>query len=139
MKFSLIIYSSPQDQLAYQTPFRYAQTLLEQGHELYRVFFYGDGVHTCADGSLESHSAELTGAGSQWADLAHKHDLDMVVCVTAALERGIAREEKLDHPACDGNQQSKTEIRGILDGFQLSGLGQLVDAMANSDRTITFR
>lgn len=97
-------------------------------------------MHTCADGSLKSHSAELNlNTGSQWADLAHKHDLDLVVCVTAALERGVATKDKQDDPASGGQHQSKTEIRGILDGFQLSGLGQLVDAMANSDRTITFR
>lgn len=141
MKFSLIIYSSPTDQGTYQTPLRFAQTLLEQGHELYRVFFYGDGVLTCADGTLESHSAQRNfSTGTQWAAMAHKHDLDLVVCVTAALERGVVIEDQQNH-STSGKQQppSKPEIRGILDGFQLSGLGQLVDTIANSDRTITFR
>lgn len=149
MKFSMIVYSPPSRQTDSQTPLLFAQTLLNQGHELYRVFFYGDGVYNGASspfssslersGSTSGTAASETTASDQWAALADSHNVDLVVCITAALERGVAIETELETLTADNQKQRKTEITGIRDGFQISGLGQMVDAIANSDRTITFR
>jgi tRNA 2-thiouridine synthesizing protein D len=126
MKFSLIVYSAPLSAAAKaeqggkpssHTALHFAQALLDQGHELHRVFFYGDGVYhgaKPAPGPTES----LTPSESLWSQLALQHRLDLVLCVTATEQRGI---------------------ESIREGFQLSGLGQLVDALVNSDRCVTFR
>jgi tRNA 2-thiouridine synthesizing protein D len=45
--------------------------------------------------------------------------VDLVVCVAAALRRGIQEEV-------------------LAPGFRISGLGQLVDAGIKADRTVTF-
>ncbi|MCK5275745.1 MAG: DsrE family protein, partial [Alphaproteobacteria bacterium] len=51
--------------------------------------------------------------------LAEEHNLDLVVCVAAALRRGI-----------------KDDI--LAPGFRISGLGQLIEAGIVSDRLVTF-
>jgi tRNA 2-thiouridine synthesizing protein D len=51
--------------------------------------------------------------------LAEQHDVDLVVCVAAALRRGI-----------------KDEI--LAPGFRISGLGQLIEAGIIGDRLVTF-
>lgn len=115
MKFSLIVYSSPAA-AGSTTALNFARALLEQGHQLYRVFFYGDGV--CNGAPAETATTTQPEPGSQWSELGRRHELDLVLCVTAAELCGIT------YPA---------------EGFQLSGLGQMVDAMVNSDRCLTFR
>ncbi|WP_439135307.1 sulfurtransferase complex subunit TusD [Pseudomaricurvus sp.] len=145
MKFSLIVYNSPAEQSPFHTAIDFAQTLIHQGHELYRVFFYGDGVYHAANDSStllktdDCESVSQKSVSQRWSALAQEHGLDLVVCVTAALERKIASEVKVESASKDGSRLTQTDIIGIREGFQLSGLGQLVDAIASSDRTITFR
>jgi tRNA 2-thiouridine synthesizing protein D len=45
MKFSLAIYSAPYSAQASDSAYRFAKALLAEGHSLYRIFFYQDGVH----------------------------------------------------------------------------------------------
>ena len=54
-----------------------------------------------------------------WSNLGKEHGLDLVVCVAAALRRGI-----------------KDEI--VEEGFRISGLGQLVEAGIQADRLVVF-
>ena len=57
--------------------------------------------------------------GNRWSALSVEHKVDLVVCVAAALRRGI-----------------KEEV--LAPGFRISGLGQLVDSGIKADRLITF-
>jgi tRNA 2-thiouridine synthesizing protein D len=54
-----------------------------------------------------------------WSSLSEERGIDLVVCVAAALRRGV-----------------KNEI--LEDGFRISGLGQLVDAGIQADRMVVF-
>ena len=90
---------------------------LAAGHEVPRVFFYHDGVNVATRLSLppqdERHIQQ------NWTALAREHGVDLVVCVAAALRRGI-----------------KDEV--LAPGFRISGLGQLVDSGIKADRFVTF-
>ena len=55
----------------------------------------------------------------RWQKLAADHKLDLVVCVAAALRRGIKDEN-------------------LAEGFRISGLGQLVESGIQADRLVTF-
>jgi len=55
----------------------------------------------------------------RWSKLAEEHGIDLVVCVAAALRRGI-----------------KDEL--LAPGFRISGLGQLVEMGIQYDRLVTF-
>ncbi|MDH3370852.1 MAG: DsrE family protein, partial [Gammaproteobacteria bacterium] len=56
---------------------------------------------------------------NRWQKLAKDHHIDLVVCVAAALRRGIKDEN-------------------LQEGFRISGLGQLVETGIQSDRLVTF-
>jgi tRNA 2-thiouridine synthesizing protein D len=56
---------------------------------------------------------------NRWTKLAEEHKVDLVVCVAAALRRGIQEEN-------------------LAAGFRISGLGQLVEAGTQCDRLVTF-
>jgi len=67
---------------------------------------------------------------AQWQALIQEHELDAVVCVASALKRGIidqAEAERYELPASN-----------LREGFVISGLGQLIDAVIQSERTLSF-
>lgn len=128
MIFSLAIYSPPYSSQASDSAYRFAEALLAQGHSLYRIFFYQDGVH---NGSrLLTPPQDEPDLASRWHDLAKKNQIDLVVCIAAALKRGLLNEEEAD--------RYEKPAFNLHDDFAISGLGQLVDAALMSDRLITF-
>jgi tRNA 2-thiouridine synthesizing protein D len=128
MKFSLAIYAAPYSSQASATALKFTQTLLADGHEVYRVFFYGDGVHNGS--KLTSPPQDEVNLYLDWQVLAEQHSLDLVVCIAAALRRGILDQSEA--------KRYEKEFDNLGAPFELSGLGQLVDACVNSDRVITF-
>ncbi len=128
MKFSLLVLSAPHSRQASQSALKFAQTALANGHELYRVFFYQDGVHNASQ--LQSPPQDETNLHDEWQALAEAQGTDLVVCIAAALKRGI-----LD---ADEAERYERPQHNLAKPFELSGLGQLLDAQLQSDRLITF-
>lgn len=128
MIFSLAIYSAPHTTQASDSAYRFAETLLSEGHSLYRVFFYQDGVYNSSN--LITPAQDETDLSSGWQQLSAKYQIDMVVCIAAALKRGILNQEEAE--------RYEKPAHNLRDGFAISGLGQLVDAALMSDRLITF-
>lgn len=128
MKFSLAIYASPGSPDLASTALGFAEALVNQGHEIYRLFFFNDGV---LNGAALPDSKAASGNSSspleRWQQLIQKHKLDAVVCVTSAKKRGIVAQD-----SAEANRLT------VADGFTIGGLGQLIDAAVNSDRMITF-
>ncbi|SHE66179.1 tRNA 2-thiouridine synthesizing protein D [Microbulbifer donghaiensis] len=128
MKFSLAVYSAPHSSQAAASALRFARALLREGHQLYRVFFYCDGVHNGS--SLSAPPQDETDLLAGWQALQQQHQLDLVVCIAAAQRRGVLSDSeasRLEKPAAN-----------LAAGFELAGLGQLADAVAQSDRLVTF-
>jgi len=117
MNYTLAIYAHPETNSNALLAYQFAATLLRQRHSITRLFFFGDGVY---NGVVNEQQHPLP---EQWQQLISEHQLDAVVCVTAAAERGI------------GNQSNQVRP---LPGFDISGLGQLVEAATQSDRFVTF-
>ena len=117
MKFALMVSEGPYTHQASDTAFQFAKAAIAAGHEVMRVFFYHDGVYNST--RLTEPPQDDRHVVNRWASLKADHDVDLVVCVAAALRRGI-----------------KDEV--LAPGFRISGLGQLVDAGIKAERTITF-
>ena len=128
MIFTLVIQASPVQHQAPETALRFARALLAAGHTLHRVFFYRDGVFNA--NALASNAVDEPCLTSEWQALAEEHQLDLVVCIAAAIRRGV-----LDIK--EAKRYGKTQ-HNLADGFELSGLGQLIEASITSDRVITF-
>ena len=128
MKFSLLILGAPYSSQACGTALRFARAVVASGHEISRVFFFDDGTYVAS--SLIVSPQDEANPGEAWQQFAAEHQLDMVTCVSSALKRGILDDteaERYEKPASN-----------LLDEFEISGLGQLIDAALQSDRLITF-
>ncbi len=128
MKFAIQINSSPYQSNAGYTAYQFINALLVQGHEVFRVFFYHDGIHhafkyaTPPDDELQFTE--------QWSELASSHQMDLVVCISAAQRRGLLCSD-------EAKRQGKQD-NDLAEGFRISGLGQLVEATLEADRFIVF-
>ena len=128
MKFAIQINEGPYQHQASDTAYFFTKTALEKGHEVFRVFFYHDGVNNST--RLTTPPQDDRHVVNRWADLAEKYELDMVVCVAAAQRRGIVDEGEA--------QRNGKDATNIHPKFRISGLGQLVEAAIQSDRLVVF-
>lgn len=127
MKLTVVVNAAPSSQAAWSA-YQFTRTALDAGHEIYRLFFYADGV-------LNSNALSVAPQGEfdlvqAWQTLIAEHGLDAISCVSSSLKRGI-----LDPQESARYERSGTSLGK---GMTLSGLGQLVDATLVSDRVVSF-
>ena len=128
MKFGILINEGPYTHQASDTAYNFTKAALEKGHEIFRVFFYHDGVNNGTRlGVPPQDDRNIT---NLWTELGEKYDLDLVVCVAAAQRRGI-----LDP---DEAKRHGKNADNIAPGFRISGLGQVIEAGIQSDRLVVF-
>ena len=128
MKFSIVIYAAPYSTESAATALRFAESLIQQGHELYRLFFFGDGVHNAS--KLTVVAQDEINLQLQWSKLIEEHDIDSVICVSSALRRGV-----LDQIEADRHELGTASA---YESSEVAGLGQLIDASLHSDRVVNF-
>lgn len=128
MKFSVLVNEGPYTHEAADTAYQFIKAALEKGHEIFRVFFYHDGVNNGT--RLTTPPQDDRNIVKRWTELAEKHQLDLVVCVAAAQRRGIADADEAKRNGKDADN--------IAPGFRISGLGQLIEAGIQADRLVTF-
>jgi tRNA 2-thiouridine synthesizing protein D len=128
MNYCLHITSAPFNEQGSSTALLFARALMERGHTITRIFFSGNGVQNgnalCVAPQDEINLPEA------WQAIAESHKCEMILCVSSALKAGIINdtEAKRYDKSC-GN---------ILPAFELSGLGQLVEACLTNDRIVRF-
>jgi tRNA 2-thiouridine synthesizing protein D len=117
MKFGILVNEGPYNHQASDSAYQFAKAALEKGHEIYRVFFYYDGVLNAT--RFAEPPTDDRNVGKNWQKLAEQYKLDLVVCVAAGLRRGIVEDS-------------------LAPGFRISGLGQLIEAGIQADRLVAF-
>ena len=128
MKFSIQINEGPYQHQASDSALQFTKAALAKGHEIFRVFFYHDGVNNAT--RLAVPPQDDRNITQLWQELQKEHDLDLVVCIAAAQRRGLLDEDEMKRQGKDANN--------IADGFRISGLGQLIEAGIESDKLVTF-
>lgn len=128
MKFGILVNEGPYQHEAADTAYHFTKAALDKGHEIFRVFFYHDGVNNGT--RLTSPPQDDRNITTRWTALAEEHDLDLVVCVAAAQRRGIV-------DAGEAKRNGK-DADNIAPGFRISGLGQLIEAGIEADRLMVF-
>ena len=127
MKFTIALFSPPHTP-ASRRALRFAEAVLADGHEIVRVFFYRDGVY-CASASVVAPQDELDVA-ARWRAFIEQNHLDGVVCIAAALRRGVLNDEEA--------RRYGREAVSVGAPWELSGLGQLHEAAQLADRLVCF-
>ena len=123
-----MVNEGPYTHQASDTAYNFTRAALQAGHEIYRVFFYHDGVNNGT--RLTTPPQDDRHVVNRWSELAAEHKLDLVVCVAAAQRRGIVDADEAKRNAKDAHN--------IAEGFRISGLGQLIEAGIKSDRLMEF-
>ena len=114
MKFGIVINEGPYTHQSSDSALQFTRSALKKGHEIFRVFFYHDGVNNGTDLSVPPQDDR--NLSKEWSELAEKHDLDLVVCVAAAQRRGMLDQDEMKRHGKLANNLTK--------GFRISGLGQ---------------
>ncbi|MCW3147798.1 sulfurtransferase complex subunit TusD [Stutzerimonas stutzeri] len=127
MKFAIALFSPPHAP-ASRRALRFAQAVLSGGHEIVRLFFYQDGVHS-ASANVVTAQDELDIA-AEWSRFIAAQQLDGVVCIAAGLRRGVLDEQEA--------RRYGRSAANLAAGWELSGLGQLHEAAQQADRLICF-
>jgi len=128
MKFTIMINEGPYQHQSSDSALQFARAVLAQGHEIFRVFFYHDGVNNGTRLSVPPADDRLI--QKEWSELSKENDLDLVLCIAAAQRRGIMDEDEAKRQGLDANN--------IIEGFRISGLGQLIEGGIEADRTVVF-
>ena len=128
MKFAIMVNEGPYTHQSADTAYYFTEAALKAGHEIVRVFFYHDGVNVGT--RLSVPPQDDRNISERWSKLATKNDLDMILCVAAAQRRGLLDQENAKRAAKDADNMDS--------GFEISGLGQLIDAGIQADRLMVF-
>lgn len=128
MRYALLVLDAPDSRAAAGTALRFAHAAAARGHGVTRVFFYGDGV--LAGSALAVPPQDERDWRADWREFARANGTELVVCIAAALRRGLLDEGERDRygkPAAN-----------LDPAFTLAGLGQLAEAALDCDRLLTF-
>ncbi|MBE0614704.1 MAG: sulfurtransferase complex subunit TusD [Burkholderiales bacterium] len=117
MNLGILVNEGPYTHEASDSAYHFCKAALASGHQIQRVFFYHDGVNNAT--RLTEPPQDDRHIVNRWSKLAADNKLDLVVCVAAALRRGIKDEN-------------------LAAGFRISGLGQLIESSIQADRMVTF-
>jgi tRNA 2-thiouridine synthesizing protein D len=128
VKYTIQVNSSPTDSISGNSAYQFIKSALEMKHEIFRVFFYQEGIyHAFKYSTLPDDELKIT---ENWSTLACEHGVDLVVCISAAQRRGLLSSD-------EAKRQDKLD-NDLADGFRISGLGQLLEGMLVADRFIEF-
>jgi tRNA 2-thiouridine synthesizing protein D len=127
MKFAIALFAPPHAPSS-RRALRFAEAVLAGGHEIARLFFYQDAVHAAS--SLTVSAQDELDLPAAWRAFVEEHQLDAVVCIAAALRRGVLNAEEA--------QRYARASHNLGAPWELSGLGQLHEAAQDADRLICF-
>lgn len=127
MKFAIALFSAAHAPSS-RRALLFAQAALAGGHEIVRLFFYQDGVYNAANSIVTPQDEQ--DLPREWRDFVEQHQLDGVVCIAAALRRGVLNTD-------EAQRYQRTAV-SVEAPWELSGLGQLHDAVQAADRLICF-
>ena len=128
MKFGILVNEGPYTHQASDSAYLFTKAAIEEGHEVFRVFFYHDGVNNGT--RLSTPPQDDRHIPDRWTELAKENSIDLVVCVAAPQRRGMVDPDEMKRNGKDANN--------IAENFRISGLGQLIEAGIQVDRLITF-
>jgi len=127
MNFAIALLAGPQDPAA-RSALEFARAVVSSGHQISHLFFYREAVHLASQLGVQPQD-ELDIA-AEWRQFIADHQLDAVVCIAAALRRGVLDEAEA--------RRWKRPVANTEAPWALSGLGQWIDALQSADRAVTF-
>ena len=127
--FLILLHSSAYANQSSRSALKYAQAVINKGHELKAVFFYSEAVYHA--NSLAIIPTDEDNIGDGFRQLNKTHNTPLLLCVTAAEKRGIIDA-----------QQAKLELfdhHNLDESFTIAGLAEMAEIACECDRLVQFR
>jgi tRNA 2-thiouridine synthesizing protein D len=128
MRFALTVTGPAYGTQQASSALLFARALIDEGHQLERVFFYREGVYNA--NQLTAPANDEFDIVRAWQALNEDHGVQLHICVAAALRRGVVDETEA--------QRLGLNAANMQSGFTLSGLGQLAEAALTCERMVQF-
>ena len=128
LTFAINVHGDPVSSQSSVSALAFARAAVDKGHRITRVFFYHDAVRL-ADNNQVTPQDELSQTDA-WAEFADRHEVELAVCIAAAIRRGVLNHEE--------TARYERVAANCHPAFTIFGLGQLVDAALSADSTVTF-
>ncbi|MEE4281665.1 MAG: sulfurtransferase complex subunit TusD [Pseudomonadales bacterium] len=128
MIFTVAVHGAPYASFANHHALGFCESLLQQGHQLNRVFFYHEGVLAGLNSRVVPQ--DEVDVVQRWLELKEQYAFELAICIANALKRGVINESE--------QKRYNKPAATLQSEFELVGLGQLIDAIAHSDRYIEF-
>lgn len=128
MRFALLIRGAPWTTDAPLAALRFARAAVDGGHGVQCAFF-----HAAAAGIANRYATppqDEANIATAWVEFGRRHGVPLTACIASAARRGVM--------AAGEAQRLGLGSATLRDGFELGGLGQLIEAMESADRTVTF-
>jgi tRNA 2-thiouridine synthesizing protein D len=133
---SVVITTPPSSYLTI-TAIDYINAAIKAGVNVVGVFFYQDGVlNASANISIPNDEYQTH---KQWEVLCKEHNIDLHVCITACEKRGLS-DDINNNIGNDIESEINNDLANtnISENFTVSGLGELVELTAKSERMVQF-
>ena len=128
MKYTLLVTASLNNISAHRRAIKFADALLCANHSIHMIFFYGAGAaigHASRNRKFNEGDSYI-----DWSSISEKARTQLVLCVSSALNEGIVDAKEAT--------REKTASATIASGFEVGGIGSLVEAITKSDRLLCF-
>lgn len=130
MHYALLITGSPYQTKACHSALKFLKAaLLNPENTLDGVFFYEEAV--LIGNALSQPPRDEIDLRKEWAELAKTHSIPLYLCIAASVRRGIINKTE--------SQRYELSQHSLSEGFQLEGLGTLIELMSTTSKIIQFR
>ena len=128
MKISVIVHANPISSPGSVSALAFCRAAVSAGHHISQVFFYRDGVYIANKAAVLAQS-QADDLSQQWLRFASDNEVPLATCIASAASRGL-------HDAVEADRHDQPAT--LVDGFDIAGLGQLIEVTLLSDRTVSF-
>ena len=127
-EYSILITSSPFQGDTALRALAFAQGVIDNGDVINNVFFYSEGVNHA--NSLMLKTGDELHALEGWKSLAAEHKVKLLVCITAAVKRGIVSEQEA--------MENGLAYANLTAPFEQAGLGEFFTALHKCNKLVQF-
>jgi tRNA 2-thiouridine synthesizing protein D len=131
--FLILVHSSNYACQSSRSALKYAESVINNGHDLKAIFFYQEGV--CHANTLTSIPSDELDTTTGFKQLNADHNIPLLLCVTAADKRGIVDE----HYAQEQTHEQALPHGNVDPAFTVAGLAEMATIAAETDRLVQFK
>ncbi len=133
MNYTILVTGAAYGTQNASTALLFSRSLVKTKHKLHSIFFYCDGVLNA--NNLTRPAIDECNLIKEWQNLSQKYKVKLYVCNSAALRRGVIKDEKIKYDKTSSIIFQKGNLALF---FELSGLVELANSIKICDRIIQF-